>query len=383
MRAAPIYLVISTCGIGGAEKRLVAVWLELARRGEPVRLVVPAETYRQLCRCSGYEALASFDPNIVVLEPDGQSYRAFVAALWRVRDQIPAQSMLHFPLAYAPFVATARSSRFIISWVSNRRPTWAGVRNLKLLAISWLGFWAAAKIDVLNPENRDYIRRLPAMKSKTFLTEGGSFVDFSVYQPTAKTHSICFLGRFEPDKGTLDFARSLPLLSKMLQRSGTAAPDVYFIGRGQDEQALRELLGGPEYQGMNVTVQFMANPESILGRAKAFVSLQRPSNYPSKALIEAMACGCLPIITDCGESRLMADERLARYISPEIDPEELAATAAEILQLPESEFQRRSAEIREDSRRKFSMDVQLRYYEKLYWGGPASMASCPAEETRL
>lgn len=380
MGAAPIYLVISTWGIGGTEKRLVAVWLELARRGDPVRLIIPAETYRLLCRSSGYEALASFEKDIIVLEAEGPSYRAFVAALWRVRNRIPARSVLHFPLAYAPFVSAARSSRSIISWVANHRPSWAGVRNMKLLSITWLGFWAAAKIDVLNPESRDYIRRLPGMKSKTFLTEGGSFVDFSVYQPAAKTHSICFLGRFEPNKGALDFARSLPLLSKMLQRSGRAAPDVYFIGRGQDEQALRELLRRLEYQGMNVTVQFMANPESILGRAKVFVSLQRPSNYPSKALIEAMACGCLPVITDCGESRLMADERLARYIPPEIDPEQLAAAAAEILLLPESEFQRRSEQIREDTRRKFSMDVQLRYYEKLYWGGAGDTPSCPRKE---
>jgi glycosyltransferase involved in cell wall biosynthesis len=54
-------------------------------------------------------------------------------------------------------------------------------------------------------------------------------------------------------------------------------------------------------------------------KAKIFLSLQEKENYPSQALLEAMASGCAIIATDVGDTRLLLDESCAVIIPSDPD----------------------------------------------------------------
>lgn len=71
-------------------------------------------------------------------------------------------------------------------------------------------------------------------------------------------------------------------------------------------------------------VGFTSNPYHVLGRSKVFLSLQQNENYPSQALLEAMASGCAIIATDVGETRRILDESCAILIPFCLDSLKLA-----------------------------------------------------------
>lgn len=56
------------------------------------------------------------------------------------------------------------------------------------------------------------------------------------------------------------------------------------------------------------------DPFYVYSRSKIALSLQRFGNYPSQALIEAMASGCAIIATDTGETRQLLDDSCAILI---------------------------------------------------------------------
>ena len=72
--------------------------------------------------------------------------------------------------------------------------------------------------------------------------------------------------------------------------------------------------------------------ESVLSQAVAFVSLQRIDNYPSQALLEAMASGMAVVATDVGMTWKLVDEEVGRRV--QADPQQVAEAVIEILNNP-------------------------------------------------
>jgi glycosyltransferase involved in cell wall biosynthesis len=78
--------------------------------------------------------------------------------------------------------------------------------------------------------------------------------------------------------------------------------------------------------------RFEAHPEAVLAKALVFATLQR-ENYPSQALLEAMACGCAIVATDTGQTRRLVDDSVGR-LAP-VQPEAVAQAIAELLDHPD------------------------------------------------
>ncbi len=94
-----------------------------------------------------------------------------------------------------------------------------------------------------------------------------------------------------------------------------------------------------------------------------FVSLQRTDNYPSQALLEAMACECAVVATDVGQTSKLVDDRVGTRVSP--DP---SAVADAVCRFMEDSVQARALG-REGRRRVLtthSTDAYLDYVESVY-----------------
>jgi len=68
------------------------------------------------------------------------------------------------------------------------------------------------------------------------------------------------------------------------------------------------------FDGTRFNIYQTKDPLSVLSRGKIFLSIQRGTNYPSQAALEAMYCGCAIIATDVGETRKLLDESCAVMI---------------------------------------------------------------------
>ncbi len=107
---------------------------------------------------------------------------------------------------------------------------------------------------------------------------------------------------------------------------------------------------------------FKENPYAFLAKADLFVLSSRNEALPT-VLIEAMACGCPVVSTDCpyGPREILEDGRLGPLV-PVGDSEALADAMARTLEKPpEREMLRQRASF-------FSVDRAVEQYEKLLLG---------------
>lgn len=366
----PAYVVILSQGVGGAEKRFAENYLELRRRGHPVFLVVSELTATQLAAQPGFQDIAG--DHVLTFRPESKRYSDLVRAVRPILQATPKGATLHFPLAYTPFAARARGQRLIVSWVNVALPRSLAPRRLKATLVPWLSFLEADRIDILNPGNLALIKRVPRLGGKASLTAGGTFVNFDVYRPAAKKPLVVFLGRLEAEKNALALVRLLPEIVAGLKEAGIAPPAFRIAGAGAEAEAIEALLRTAAYADIEVESGYVDDPRALLAKSRVFLSLQRTSNYPSKALAEAMACGAFPVITEIGESRLMADEAIAAFVPRDLSAGSLVEALKKPLALDDEGFAALSARVVEAARARFRLEVQADYFARLYGFEPNS-----------
>jgi glycosyltransferase involved in cell wall biosynthesis len=232
--------------------------------------------------------------------------------------------------------------------------------------VSSLSLRSTDHIDVLNPEVLALLGKDERLAGKLSLTAGGTIVDGHTFKPAAKRDLIVFMGRVERYKNALAFVEAMPVIAGRVGALGKR-PAFRIYGRPADQaEAVRALLVSPTHRELDIAWEQTSDPASAVAPAKVFVSLQSPSNYPSKALAEAMAAGCVPVISDSGESRRMADPALARFIPEHFTADELASAIGDILALDDGAFAARSAAVRKDALKRFDIKPQADYFSRLY-----------------
>ena len=157
-----------------------------------------------------------------------------------------------------------------------------------------------SKIDCLTPTYYSFAIRqsLPHLQQKVRLAPC-SFSDYSMAQPRERRDiDVTFLARFAPGKGV----SYLPSIAGALAAKGKT---MHVVGAGPLVPAVS---GVPIYESVD--------PYEVLGRTKIFLSIQEKENYPSQALLEAMASECAIVATDVGDTRLLLDENVAELVEP-------------------------------------------------------------------
>ncbi len=304
-----VYIVLSTAGVGGAEKRFTDNWHALCQAGMDVHLVLDERTHAGLCQQPGLAEMLVPDAQLHVQDLGNNRYRPYCEKVHAFFARQPRRAIVHYPLAHVPGVQARHQHRLVMSWVNSAMPP-LDRRQWRNGVGAWLSFLAADHIDVLNPNNLTCIRRVPGMAAKCSLTAGGTQVDAHLYRPAEKALDLVFLGRVEPEKQALRFVSLLPEVHRRLQQAGHRGYRFVVCGDGKEAEAIRTLAATAPFQGdTGVPLHFgySSQPEQVLGRSSVYFSLQRTSNYPSKALAEAMACGAFPLMTRVGETAMMVE----------------------------------------------------------------------------
>jgi glycosyltransferase involved in cell wall biosynthesis len=361
-----VYIVFSTTSVGGAEKRFTDIWCALVQQGTDVHLVMDRRVHAALLQQREYAPRIRQHPNLHVLDFGGTTYMSYAQALWNFFGTQPKDAVVHYPLAYVPGAQQRFRHRLVVSWVSSSLPRLKR-NSLKNDLMAWASFVAAERIDVLNPDNLRSLTRIPGLRRKVSLTAGGTHVDGTIYRPQEKTLDLVFLSRIEPEKQGLRLVRQLPEVHRMLQEWGIRGYRFVVCGDGTEAASVKATLAGPEYVDVPHFFGYSKEPEEVLGRASVFFSLQRTSNYPSKALAEAMASGAFPILTDTGESALMIEGCPDYALVPrEFSAADIATALRGFLQRPESDRARAALQLAAYAHQRFSIGQQAAYFARLY-----------------
>jgi glycosyltransferase involved in cell wall biosynthesis len=379
-------VLINNTGLGGAERRFAQVYEGLRRRNAPVALVINASL---LARLRGAGLLTATDePALILPEPMGRV--AARLAQW-MKPAGAAAGALAFGLRKLDYLLGCPR---VFRWLRARRPQ---VMHVVLggvyvaLPLQMLHCAPPAVVSVTNPSLRamvgaalgvklfglslrrarivdtlsnliaDAVRR-EGVDAARIRVAPGSSVDTARFRPApAKRPWVVFSGRLIEEKNPALFIEACGLVAGRLR--GTQ-PDLRFfvLGDGPLRADVERLIGRHGLQPL-VRVGWLERVEPVLGEARVFVSLQRTDNYPSQALLEAMACGLAVVATDVGSTGKIVDGTVGRRV--QADPAAVADAVVELLANPaQAEAMGRRA--RERVIRDHSMEAYLDYMERLY-----------------
>ena len=132
-------------------------------------------------------------------------------------------------------------------------------------------------------------------------------------------------GRLAPEKGYPDLIAAIKLVNERMPVR------LLMLGDGPLRGQLEKLI---VEAGLNDKVQllgFQANPYKYYARSRLFVLSSYLEGLPN-VLVEAMACGCSVVSTDCptGPREVLQDDRVGRLV-PMRSPESMANAVIEML----------------------------------------------------
>ena len=151
---------------------------------------------------------------------------------------------------------------------------------------------------------------------------------------------IVAAGRLAPQK---DFTTLLHAFARLVQQTPA---NLLILGEGPERGKLTELAGQLGIGDSVAMPGYADNPYAYMQHSSLFVMSSAWEGF-GNVLVEAMACGCPVVSTDCpsGPAEILDNGRYGRLVMPG-DPEEMATAMLEALQnpTPVDVLQRRASE---------------------------------------
>lgn len=170
-------------------------------------------------------------------------------------------------------------------------------------------------------------------------------------------------GRLSKQK---DFPTLLRAFDKLRQ---TARARLIIMGEGEERPGLETMIARLGLTDQVALPGYLSNPYAVMSRGSAFVLSSRWEGLPT-VLIEAMACGCPVVATDCpsGPREILEDGRYGKLV-PTGDADELCRAMQEVLQ------QRPAASVLKQRARQYSVDHAVEdYLRVLGWDEDKELA---------
>lgn len=381
-------LLVNNTQLGGAERRFARVWSGLRRRGVSAALVINRSLRDSLVRAG---VLGPDDePIVVIAEPFGAMVRTLFGepsartglsvrlGFWlsKLDYVLGCGSVGWWLLRHRPRLMHLVLGGAYVAWPSqllgSAPPAVLSIvcPDLREMVGNGLGEWVyrssirkAGLVDALTEPIRDGLVR-SGVAFERIRVSSGSFVDTTRFAPVRRKEPwVVFSGRFVEEKNPLLFIEACVLVRSRLQ---TRLPGLRFFVIGDGPLRSRvEAAVAQEGLSSSVEVGWRDDVEQILGRAQVFLSLQRTDNYPSQALLEAMACECAVVATDVGQTERLVDGRVGLRV--DATPTAVAEAVVQLLANPV-----RTAQMGRQGRRRVmashSTDAYLDYVESVYAG---------------
>ncbi len=363
-----IWIIIANEKLGGAEKRFTGIWEGLVNRsdhGQKITLVLPPELYNIFS--SSVEFKDSFDKYRNSILIHDFYYAAGAAAVRKnLRDFVYTHTQegdtLHFIDAHPLHAVKNRQVIFSVTQSSFKNLSVKG-KTAQLLAI-----FHSQKTDVLDPGIYKFVKRLFFLKRKSISQTPGSFCNTELFKPVnpaGKKNWIVFTGRLEPVKQVINFVKAIPAVYAAVKGKENAFV-FYIIGWGSLQAGIEDILKTEAYKNIPVVFEYKENVHEVMNQARYFVSLQLHNNYPSKSLIEAMAAGAIPVVTDTGQTRWLVKDEFGFFVHEDFTTGDLSKIFSQITQMPDSLLEKKAQLARDFILENYSITNSVNYFTGLY-----------------
>jgi glycosyltransferase involved in cell wall biosynthesis len=373
-------ILLNNSGMGGTERRFAQVYEGLRQRHVPVSLVINESLLTGLI---GAGVLHTPSSGLVLKERFGIVARSVESlgwlgrvahtlafglrkldyAVWCVsvgrylRRQRPKVMHLVLGGAYValPLQMLGIAPSAVVSIVC---PSLRGMVGSALgLALYRRALRSAYLVDALTESIREMVQQ-EGVPAEGIRVSNGSCVNTSRFHPApVKRPWVVFSGRLVEEKNPLLFLEACARVHALV-------PDARFFLLG-DGPLRTQVDAAMRRHGLEscTEVGWREQVETILSGALVFVSLQRTDNYPSQALLEAMACGAAVVATDVGLTGKLVNDRVGLLVKP--TPDAVGNAIVTLLSRPE-EAAILGINARERIIQDHSMETYLTYVARLY-----------------
>ena len=219
---------------------------------------------------------------------------------------------------------------------------------------------AAHGIDCLYPWIFDDFKK--RYKRKKVTLTPCSFTDFNMFNPAeTKEKNIIFSARLVPGKNSDMFVDAMiKIRDKLAEKEYRCL--VCGDGLSDIKEDLERKIKESNCENLIELVGY-ANMEKVLPVSRIFCSLQKISNYPSQALIEAIACGNYCIATEHQNDELLIKPEFATFIEENADS--LAEAVLNAIEFNEDRWSQISKDAHEFALKNCHIDNQVNHYKKL------------------
>lgn len=205
-------------------------------------------------------------------------------------------------------------------------------------------------------------KKIQSMRNNTVgvVHSSGGFDDFPIVQRDSQKKTLRY-GYL----GTYNFAKLHPDILEFLQACTTPSFHVNFYG---DYLSNKQLVSSVKTQRLDKYIQlngYTHNPSDVLNDMDVFIYLLNPTHYGSteNALLEAMACGVVPIVLNNKiESSIVQHKRTGLIID---SPKTFADAINYLHNNPEARY-KLSRECCHDVRKRFSLEKTERQLREHY-----------------
>ena len=365
-----VYYIIPTTGIGGAEKRFIELYCYLQQNEKQFdfRLIISEKLYSDIKDIPEiYKVLQPLESKIIRYNIDmtGSILRSQKELYSFVCEHTSTNDILHFILSFPTFIFPLKHKKTIYSLTESSLQN----VNIKGRLLYMINALRAKYIDILDPAVHKKIGQYFFFKRKRILLTAGSFVDSNVFKPLPdhkKENWFVFLGRFFFVKQVVELLHTLPEVCRKLDASGITGYKFIFLGFGQQGNEILSIMREPEYRDLPIEIKMTYTPEDVLARSKVFFSLQLHNNYPSKSLLEGMAAGNIPLVTDVGATRNIAHPAFSYYVPEIFSATDIGSQLVNILSLDDEALQLKMKAAREFVIENFHIGASAGYYTSLY-----------------
>jgi glycosyltransferase involved in cell wall biosynthesis len=363
-----IWIIIANEKLGGAEKRFTGIWEGLVKQAGysgSVKVVLPPALYNIFSSSAEFKDSFEKYRNSIVIH-DFFNAAGATALRKELRDFVYTHTQdgdtLHFIDAHP--LRTFKNRRVVYSVTQSSFKNLSAKGKIFLL----LAILLSQKTDVLAPGIYKSVKWIFLMKSKTITQTPGSFCNTELFKPVNwadKKNWIVFTGRLEPVKQIINFVKAIPAVYEAVDGKENDFT-FYIIGWGSLKTDIENILKADAYRNIPVVFEYMENVHEVMNRARYFVSLQLHNNYPSKSLIEAMAAGVIPVVTDTGQTRWLVKDEFGFFVKEDFTTGDLTKIFSEITQMPGSRLENNARLARDFILENYSINNSVNYFTKLY-----------------
>ena len=365
-----VYYIIPTAGIGGAEKRFIELWCYLRQQQTAfdLNLIISEQLFEALKRNNKiYSLLQPHENKISTFRIDfNEPIIQFQKKLYRfVCEHTTSEDILHFILSFPTYIFPLKHSKTLYSLTESS----LSIVNMKGRLLYLLNTLRSKYTDILDPVVYKQLSRYFFFKKNRIQLTPGSFTDTDIFKPAdgyKKENWFVFLGRFFYVKQAIPLLKAVPEICEKLNASGFTGFKFIFLGYAQQEQEMHDILNTPAYKGLPIEIKMTNNPEEILTKSKVFFSLQLRNNYPSKSLLEGLAAGNIPLVTDVGTTRMIAAPEFSFYVPEHFSANDIAIQLISILSLNEDSLHSKMNAARNFVINNFTIKASATYYTELY-----------------